>query len=634
MILVLLIYQYNFIKIPSYLDIQTKIIYKEKTENTYYYQIKYNSYLYCFYSKNSYNVNDIIKISGTVEKYRRMTVLNGTDYFSLELGKNVLGRVSVNNISVVKHNSSIESYARIIINDKDVLLQSFIRRFFTGEKMNSELNDKVTSLQLFTFLSLSGIYIKYLLSLSNRLLYYITGSKKIKCITHIFILMLLFFLSKNNMVVKRYLVVEILIFINLMLKLYLTKLDIVSISFVLILVFNPYYFYNTNFYISYIFLFLYYLLDLDSKNKKTFFNTIKINILFYIFTFPFYSQSYTNINILSLIVGAFMIVFLSKITFYMVLLSIFFSFLDKYLLVYFTLLDNILDILSKVSININIPYIVNFLQAFYYVLLLLIIFIPKKRLKYIVTALSVVIFSVSINLSLILADGVYFLDVGQGDGCVVVKEGKVMVIDCFSSTYTFLVRNNIRQIEYLVLTHSDIDHTKDAKTITSNIKVKTVVTSAYSYNYNLNTNSLKLSSDDSFIFNKTVINILAPTLKNKENNDNSLVLQFVINNKTFLFCGDISTQIETLLVSKYKESLKSDYLKVAHHGSSTSTSNYFLDYVSPSVCFISCGVNNFYSHPSNITLDNLRFHNVTIYVSSKNGGLTILKNRKINYKPY
>lgn len=109
------------------------------------------------------------------------------------------------------------------------------------------------------------------------------------------------------------------------------------------------------------------------------------------------------------------------------------------------------------------------------------------------------------------------------------------------------------------------------------------------------------------------LNILWPSsnLKINENsiNNNALVLKLNYENKfSMIFTGDIEEEAEEALVQKYKNSdvLKSEILKVAHHGSKSSSTEEFLKLVKPKIALIGVGKNNLYGHPSNQTIERLK----------------------------
>ena len=100
-----------------------------------------------------------------------------------------------------------------------------------------------------------------------------------------------------------------------------------------------------------------------------------------------------------------------------------------------------------------------------------------------------------------------------------------------------------------------------------------------------------------------------------------------------LFTGDIEKEAETNLIQLYnKKELKADILKIAHHGSKTSSSYEFLEEVSPEIALIGVGKDNTFGHPSDITIENLKKLNIKIYRTDKNGEIEIEAKGKENIK--
>ena len=134
--------------------------------------------------------------------------------------------------------------------------------------------------------------------------------------------------------------------------------------------------------------------------------------------------------------------------------------------------------------------------------------------------------------------------------------------------------------------------------------------------------------------NTVQIDVLWPDKNSKitENsiNNNALVFKLDTNEKTILFTGDIEEETEKVLVQKYKNTntLKSDILKVPHHGSKSSSIQEFLDLVKPKIALIGVGEDNKYGHPDNNTIRKLENINCKIYRTDKMGEI-ILGNNKI-----
>ena len=109
-------------------------------------------------------------------------------------------------------------------------------------------------------------------------------------------------------------------------------------------------------------------------------------------------------------------------------------------------------------------------------------------------------------------------------------------------------------------------------------------------------------------------------------NNNSLVCKLKYKNFSMLFTGDIEEIAEKAILAKYsknKNILKADVLKVAHHGSKTSSTIDFLKAVNPNYAVIGVGKDNNFGHPSDITIQNLKDMGVKIYRTDEIGEIEI-----------
>ncbi|WP_328590373.1 ComEC/Rec2 family competence protein [Niallia taxi] len=110
-------------------------------------------------------------------------------------------------------------------------------------------------------------------------------------------------------------------------------------------------------------------------------------------------------------------------------------------------------------------------------------------------------------------------------------------------------------------------------------------------------------------------------------NDGSLVISARLGGLTWLFPGDIEEIGEEMLLNK-KTDLKADILKVAHHGSKTSTTDDFIQAVDPTVAIISAGKNNIYGHPNKGVLERLHAKNITVWRTDVNGTISFKYSQK------
>lgn len=114
-------------------------------------------------------------------------------------------------------------------------------------------------------------------------------------------------------------------------------------------------------------------------------------------------------------------------------------------------------------------------------------------------------------------------------------------------------------------------------------------------------------------------------------NNNSLVCKLNYKNYSMLFTGDIEAIAEKAILKKYSENLnilKSDILKVAHHGSKTSSITEFIEKIKSKYAIIGVGEDNKFGHPSDSTIQNLEKANIRIYRTDKMGEIEIKTNGK------
>lgn len=234
---------------------------------------------------------------------------------------------------------------------------------------------------------------------------------------------------------------------------------------------------------------------------------------------------------------------------------------------------------------------------------------------------------------------IHFIDVGQGDAIAIkFDNGKTMLIDTGTIEYQKklgyyldnIILDKSKTIDYLVLTHTDIDHSGNMMYILENYDVKTfyrpMIYSSLEDPSTLNTNdwydrivSYAKEKEIEMIFNEQGLSIkdgfnsftwLSPVNISHdvvlESNEYSPVIRFDYKNHSALFTGDISSEIENNLLFHYSDTgmLDVDILKVAHHGSAYSTNEKFLEEVSPEYACISVGENT-YGHPANQLLSRI-----------------------------
>ena len=110
-------------------------------------------------------------------------------------------------------------------------------------------------------------------------------------------------------------------------------------------------------------------------------------------------------------------------------------------------------------------------------------------------------------------------------------------------------------------------------------------------------------------------------------NNNSLVFKLVYKDFSIMFTGDIEEEAEKAILEQYSNNinkLQANILKIAHHGSKTSTTENFLKTVSPKIALIGVGKNNNFGHPNEQVIERLKENGVKVYRTDTDGEISIL----------
>ncbi len=252
---------------------------------------------------------------------------------------------------------------------------------------------------------------------------------------------------------------------------------------------------------------------------------------------------------------------------------------------------------------------------------------------------------------------IYFVNVGQGDGAVLhTSRGETVLIDGGGSAdYTtdynigervylpYLTSHGFCDIDVAIVSHTHKDHVEGIIAAAENLNINTIVmpyaVEANQYHQKLcevaENKGIQveyLSATDEIIFKSGLkITFIAPDNtqpKSDDLNDTSLVAHVTYGDFSALFTGDSTEDV----TDRYPEDV--DLLKVAHHGSNTSSSKEYLDHTSPEYAVISVGENNSYNHPSTKVLNRLKNCGAEILRTDKLGDIRfkIKKDGTFTYK--
>lgn len=235
-----------------------------------------------------------------------------------------------------------------------------------------------------------------------------------------------------------------------------------------------------------------------------------------------------------------------------------------------------------------------------------------------------------------------FLDVGQGDAILVsLPDSTSMLIDAGpksggNDVVATIKDLGITRLDYVVLTHPHEDHIGGAVAILKAFNIGEVVMPRTSHTTQTYENLLNALVDKGLTVTeakagKVIVDkpnlrawLVGPARDFESLNDMSVVLALKYGDITILFEGDAEAEAEATMTHSSSVQLpNADVLKVAHHGSSTSSTEDFLDIVSPNIAVISCGTGNDYGHPAEETLKRLAAVGAEVYRTDQHGMVTV-----------
>jgi competence protein ComEC len=226
------------------------------------------------------------------------------------------------------------------------------------------------------------------------------------------------------------------------------------------------------------------------------------------------------------------------------------------------------------------------------------------------------------------------LEVGQGLSAVIRTENHLLVYDTgpklsdnFDTGKTvvvpFLRQQSTRQVDKLLISHDDNDHSGGAQSILQELTVKEVLTSAPQLFQKYHHNVQPCQAGQHWQWDNVEFQILHPTGDYfGDSNSRSCVLKVSTTGGSLLLTADIQSAIESALVQRYKNDLQADILVVPHHGSIYSSTESFIDTVKPKIALFSMGYRNRFGHPHPDIVQRYRRRNISMWDTVQTGAMS------------
>ena len=625
---------------------------------------------------------DIVKIQGQYVKPQGQRNYKGFDYSLYLKSKKIFGSIRADNAEKVGVNNSIyfkylgqvyKLKSTIIVrieNNIDNTNSQVLNAVLVGDKtsLEKEIKDSFRISNLSHMLAISGAHFSFIIMFCTFVIKRLKFKRFGQAIT---ITLIIFFMTLTGMTpsVVRAGIMAIISILSSILK---RKTDIytsLAVALFIQIINNPYVIFDVGLQLSFGGVVGISLFTKPIEEKLNRIKELKINsalavtlganiIIMPIMMYQFSTISLTFVisNLLAgSLLGAIMI-----LGFVSVILNIKPLYFVLNLLV--SLFSKIADICSKLPLSliyVKTPSLIQIFLIYFIIFLFYLILIERLNLfsiKQLFISLLIIIFILNYripNNNLII----HFIDVGQGDSCLMLHKGYVIMIDGGGSSDSkydigentllpYLLDRKITKVDYIIVSHFDSDHAQGFIYVLNHLKVENVILPIQAINSNLYQNFISicqakkinviyLKRGDFFNIGDLKFETLHPSNKFiSENamNNNSIVLRLDYFNTSILFTGDIEAIAERELVLKCKLKLDVDILKVGHHGSNTSTSESFLEAVSPKIALIGVGLDNKFGHPGEEVIKRLEERKVSIFRTDKEGEITMEIYRSGNLK--
>lgn len=243
----------------------------------------------------------------------------------------------------------------------------------------------------------------------------------------------------------------------------------------------------------------------------------------------------------------------------------------------------------------------------------------------------------------------HFIDVGQGDACLLVTpHGRAVMFDTGGTDgydigtrvdVPYLLHYGVRSLDMICLTHAHMDHAGGAGGIVGMMPVGTIMTGhepreEYLSNMKLSESTASMQhfvtaerGSRMSIDGVTVEVLYAPEVSGGSGNEASVVYRVSYGRASFLITGDLEKSQEEKLLSSGVD-IHAKVLKVGHHGSDTSSSETFLSAISPRYAVISVGRDNRFGHPKAKTLEKLEAAGIDVYRTDEDGAVVFYTDGK------
>lgn len=614
---------FNYGQTISYIEDSMRITAIDHYDHSDRLTVRYQGHLYHIYTYDqSYQLGDYIFVKGTVNAYIKASTVYGFDQYTYYRSINVFGVIDVDEISEIRSGFSVMQLRAHLLTSLSSKHDLLIKSFVFGESMSDHpLQEALENMSLLFLLKTTGLHAYIIVYMLKRFMFYFNVNDKHQQRITLVLYGVFSYLNAWRFGVLRLFFAQVLRMINHRFKMRWTPLDRLFVTFFVIIIIHFSWYCHIGLLMTFLILLTLELARDRYQKYHGYTKRLVMTVLIALAILPFTQliQPIVWVCLPICVIG------ITTIVYPLVIMACFTSHLDAFIEIVVNGVTWVLNIVNERMWVFYLPTLNHVGIAIYYVILIYVLRAYMKKQLLIRLMILSSVFGYRIMSNRYVYDArIFFLDVGQGDSAVIQTRHCQLMIDAFEGSTEFLKNHGIYHLDYLFLTHSDNDHIQEAIPILNTMPVDTVMINGYDDGYpSYHAHTIQAFAGMSLTCGNVSIDILSPLRDYGNANGNSLVMKIVIDDMTFLFTGDIDQEVEYELVQTYGNDLKSDVLKVAHHGSDTSSSKVFIKTVNPRVAVISVGRYNDFGFPKDEVIQTLIKHHVEIYRTDLHGTIQL-----------
>lgn len=595
------------------------------------------------------------------------------DYREYLKANNIVWQLEITNIESISENQSLLSKIK---NLRFKILEQFMQHnnqewlalhnkllLNVDSQHYQNFKEHLTALGIAHFFAISGFHIYFIRRLLNYVFLRLGMRQEIAQVVIFVILSVYTWLIKWPVGVIRVLVMNMVSYLSKRYHIPLSRLDTLAITGTLLLIVNPLNALSLGYTLSFMMTFVVMMYGQSSIREHEMIQNFEMTVACLLLSWPIIIQISFEWNVIQVLIVILCTVLFNRIIMPLIFITTF------SIVVGMPEMFGLTELLNKLLIlfNNNIKE-VEILSLFnrvigklpfwtFFLLILVAMFYlynihtqPYRSYGGILIMYTVIIIVVPF---LNPVTKVTILDVGQGDATLIQRSnnrGNWLIdtggrrlweeIDGSNMDKNYAEKNiipalkalGVNQLDGVIITHPDIDHIGSLVPLSQEIQIDTLWVSEYTLESEIWTEIeseliakqvIVLKQGEEYILSNVPLKIYSAPHRliqysANESNDSSLIVQFKLGEWAFLNLGDVTQEIEERLLKEFPE-IRGDILKIAHHGSDTSTSEWVLQTLKPKLALISAGLDNQYGHPHSEVLEKLEGHSIA-YLSTASVG--------------